>query len=183
MIKGVLRNWHRYVLWALMSVIVWSWIFTLLFAAPAKKKVVLYAQLPSIDSHNLSIYLEEETPEAVRFIESATFEGELFDPREVLKGDLYLIPEPNMEQYYASFAPIDKSAFPDETFWEIDGKAYGILISDPSAGFAVGSDYLTYYEDVRCYLCFNKDSLHLGAWNDTADDAAIPVAKRFLTLR
>ena len=33
--KGILKNWHRYLLWATVSVFLWAWIFTLITDAPA----------------------------------------------------------------------------------------------------------------------------------------------------
>lgn len=183
MIKWIFKNWHRYVLWALLSVIVWAWIFTLLFSAKAAEKVSLYAELPGINGNGLAAALEEDLPEGIRRIDPGSFDVGLFNEESVLAGDLYLVPEPEVELFASSFAPIDRSAFPGETFLEIDGTAYGILASDPETGYGAASEYVVYYQNVRCYLCFNKDSIHLGTWNGSADDAAITVARQFLDLK
>jgi hypothetical protein len=182
MIKRILSNWHRYVFWAVISGIFVAWLFSVVTEKPASKKVVLFAELPAIDGTPLEIALEEDKPDAIAYVQAALFEYAMIDQTEALNGDLYIFPEPHAEAFIESFQPIDRSAFPGATFLEIDGKAYGILVSDPAVQFGLGSAYITYYEDVRCYLCFNKDSLHLGAWNGSADNAAIGIAQRFLSL-
>ena len=183
MIKRILRNWYRYVFWAILSGIFIAWIFSVVTEKSAAKKVVLFADLPVIQGEPLEIALEEGKPDGIAYVEAQLFDYAIIDQKEILSGDLYLVPEPHAELFYESFAPIDRSAFPGGSFFEVDGKAYGVLISDPADKFAAGSAYITYYEDVRCYLCFNKDSLHLGAWNGSADDAAIAVAQRMMTLQ
>jgi hypothetical protein len=179
MIKQILRNWYRYILWALLSAVLWAWIFTLLFSAPAGKKVVIYADLPKLDHNALSIVLEEDLPEGILRVDAQTFDGMLFDMSSVLKGDLYLIPESKAEEYLASFAPIDRTDFPGESFYESDGQAYGILVYDEETGRNVGGDLIFYIPHERCWLFFNKDSIHTG----TQDDAAITIARHFLKLQ
>lgn len=181
MFKSILRNLHRYILWALLSAILWSWIFTLLFSAPANKKVVLYADLPYVERNELSIALEQDLPEGIRVVDTAAFDDMMFNQTEVLSGDLYLIPESHVEKYLASFATIDRAAFPNAEFYEADGAAYGVLVHD-GAGRSVGSAYVFYIPDERCWLFFNKDSKHIGAWNGSDDDAAVAIARQFLTL-
>ena len=179
MIKRILRNWYRYVLWTLLSAVFWAWIFTLLFSAPVKQKVVLYADLPYLDRNALSIELERDKPEGIRIVDTATFDDKMFNQVEVLTGDLFLIPESKTEEYLASFTPIDRADFPGETFYESDGEAYGILVYDEETGLNTGGEYLFYIPQERCWLFFNKDSIHVGAH----DDAAIAVAQQFLKLR
>ena len=182
MFKWILRNLHRYVLWALLSVVIWAWIFTLRFSAKAEEKVSLFAELPGISGNGLAMALEEDLPEGIRRVDPSNFDVGLFNQQSVLSGDLYLVPEAEIEMFASSLAPIDRTAFPDATFYEIDGEAYGILISDPETGFSVASDYVIYYQNVRCWLCFNRESIHLGGWNGSADDAAIVIAQHFLDM-
>lgn len=179
MIKNILRNWYRYVLWALLSAVFWAWIFILLFSARPAKKIVLYADLPDLDRNALSIELEREKPEGIRIVDTAVFDDMMFNQVEVLSGDLFLIPESKVGEYLASFAPIDRAAFPGETFYESDGEAYGILVYDEETGLRVGDDLIFYIPQERCWLFFNKDSQHIGG----RDDAAFAVARHFLTLR
>ena len=182
MIKSLLRNLHRYVFWALISVMLWAWIFTLLLSAPEKNKITIYADVPEVDGNALSIELEKDLPKGIRLVDAKTFNSLLFQQYAVLKGDLYLVPESDAETYLPSFLPIDRAAFPGAAFYESDGEAYGIVLYDEQAGLITGGRYVTYKEGERCFLFFNKDSKHLGAWNGSADDAAIVIAQNFLKL-
>ncbi len=183
MIKKILRNWHRYVMCALLSAIFWAWIFTLLFHASAKHKVVLYAGLPAIDGNGLSIILEEDLPEGIRRVDAATVENSIFNQEDVLHGDLFIASEADAKQLVPALSPIDRTAFPGETFYESDGKAYGILVYDEETGLKVAGDNVFYVPQQRFYLFFNKNSQHIGEWNGSPDDGAIKVAQRFMTLK
>ena len=180
--KEILKNLHRYVVWAIVSIVFWGWIFTLITDAPAARKVLLYADLPDLDRAALSAALEADMPETIRFVEARAFMDEYFSSANVAKGDVYIVPEINAETYLPSFTPMDPAAFPDLPRYEADGKVYGLCIYDEAANIRIGEQYLLYEPKVRYYLFFNKDSLHLGAWNESADDAAIRAANRFLTL-
>ena len=179
MIKRILGNRYRYILWALLSAVFWAWIFILLFSARPAKKVVLYADLPDLDRNALSIELEREKPEGIKIVDTAVFDDMMFNQVEVLSGDLFLIPDSKVGEYLASFAPIDRADFPGETFYESDGEADGILVYDEETGLKTGGDLIFYIPQERCWLFFNKDSQHIGG----RDDAAIAVARHFLNLR
>ena len=88
MIKRILGNWYRYVLWALLSAVFWAWIFTLLFSATPKRKVVLYADQPELDRNALSMTLEEDLPKGIRIVDTAAFDDMMFNQTAVLAGDL-----------------------------------------------------------------------------------------------
>lgn len=183
MIKKILRNLHRYVLWAIVSIVFWTWIFSRIVDAPASRKVVLYADLPTVEAETLSDAMEPALPEGIRFLEVNLFGNAVFSPSAVTRGDLYVVPESNVEMYLASFAPIDKSAFPDAVFYEKDGVAYGVCLFDRTTGLVHADAYFRfspYLEDDRCYLFFGTSSKHIGEWNGSADDAAIAVAQRIL---
>ena len=72
MLKSILRNWYRYLLWALLSVVFWSWIFMLLTDTTAKNKVTIYADLPAIADEKLELALEESMPQSIRFVKAHT---------------------------------------------------------------------------------------------------------------
>ncbi len=182
MLKQILRNWHRYVLWALLSGLLWAWILVLVTKASPSQKVQLYADLPRIETEPLEIALEHDLPNGVKYVEARCMDNLLIDLSVVLQGDVFLIPESKTEEYLASFAPIDKNAFPGQSFYESDGTAYGIVVFDEDADIWIGRDYVMYIAGERCILFFNKDSQHLGTWNGSPDDAAITIAKNFLNL-
>lgn len=183
MIKRIFHNWFRYVLWTLLSVIFWAWLILLVTEAPPARKVQLFAELPAMENEPLEIALERDKADGIKFVQAELFQYAVFDQGAVLHGDLYLISEPNAEAYLPSFCEIDPAMFPGQTFYESEGKAYGIVVYDETAGISIGSVYVTYIPGERCILFFNKESQHLGAWNGSADDAAITVARNYLYLR
>ena len=71
--KSILKNWHRYLLWLVVSFFFWAWIFTLITDAPAQKKLVLYADCPAMEREALDAVLEKAMPEGIRFVEARIF--------------------------------------------------------------------------------------------------------------
>lgn len=180
--KGIFRNLHRYVFWAIISVVFWAWIFTRITDAPAANKLILYADLPELDRPALAAALEADMPETIRFAEARAFMDEYFSAANVAKGDVYIVPEENAQLYLPSFTPIDESAFPDRPLYRSEGKAYGVCVYDEDRDIRIGTQYVLYETGHRYYLFFNADSVHLGAWKESADDAALRAARAFLSL-
>ena len=178
--RGILRNWHRYLLWATVSFFFWAWVFTFLTDAPAGKKLVLYADAPAMERDALGAALEQDLPAHIRFVETRVFSDEMFQPSNLSRGDLYVIAASDMEQYFNTFtlAPLDSAAFPDRPLYTVAGQAYGICVYDEAAGLYSGSQYLAYRPGETYYLLFNAQSPHLAA----GDGAALPAALTFLTL-
>lgn len=182
MIKEILRNWHRYVVWTLVSVMFWSWVVVRITDALPKNKVVLYADLYEIDGKAVEAAVEPDLPEGIRFMEVNMFDSMLFQPTAVLTGDLYLVPEMDIEAYAASFLPLDRSLFEGAAFYEYEGNPIGVCVFDPDGSAAVGADMIGYFPDQKCYLCINRESKHIGKVNDSPDDAAIVLAKAFFNI-
>ena len=182
--RGILKNWHRYLLWATVSFFLWAWIFTLITDAPAAKKLVLYADCPAMEREALDDALEADMPDAIRFVEARVFSDEMFQPSNLAAGDVFIVPEEQVEPYFGTFAfaPLEASAFPGLALLQREGVAYGVCVYDEATDTAVGTEYLAYLPGQRYYLFFNANSRHLGEWNGSADDAAQRAARTFLTL-
>ena len=183
MIKNIFRNWHRYVLWAILSGVFWAWMVFRVTDALPKNKVVLYADLYEIDRTAVETAVEDELPEGIRFLEVDLFDDMLFQPNTLLLGDLYLVPESKVEEYLASFLPLDRSLYPGATFYESEGEAYGVCVYDEAAGVAVAAEYITYFPGEKCYLFLNRDSKHVGEQNpESYDAAAVALSQAFLNI-
>ena len=180
MIKSVFRNWHRYVLWAVISFMFWAWIVSRITNAFPRNKVTVYAETGAIDGEALTERFDGMLPDGIRLVEFNRFDAMIFQPTAVLSGDLYLIPESKADEYLASFLPIDTDAFPGGTFFMRDGKAYGVCVYDPETGTGAWDRYIAYPEDKRCYLFFSRDSRHIGTNKKAFDDAANAVATLFI---
>ena len=59
-LKNVLSQWYRYLLWALMSGFFWGWIFGFVTNTDAAHKVVLYANVDEMQDKALALRLEEK---------------------------------------------------------------------------------------------------------------------------
>ncbi len=66
--KGILKNLHRYVLWADLSAVFWAWIISLITDPPGSKKVILYADLDAINRDALAAVLAEDLPKHIKFV-------------------------------------------------------------------------------------------------------------------
>lgn len=181
--KKILRNGHRYVLWAVLSVVFWAWIVSRVTDARPQNKVVVYADLDLMDGRALSLQFDERLPDGIKYVEFDRFDDMIFSPTSVLTGDLYLIPQSKIHDYFASFAPIDRTLFPGASFFEQGGTAYGVCVYDEEAGVKLGGDRIAYPPGERCYLFFNKDSKHVGLNEAAYDDAASAVAAIFIDLK
>ena len=57
-LKKILSNIHRYILWALLSIVIWSFVFTRITDTSPEKKVTVFAHTPELAAEELSRYLE-----------------------------------------------------------------------------------------------------------------------------
>lgn len=180
--KSIFKNWHRYLLWLVVSFFFWAWIFTLITDAPAAKKLVLYADCPAMEREALDAELEKAMPETIRFVEARIFSDEMFQPSNLTSGDVFILSSQQIDRYLPNCIPLDVAVFPGRLLYEADGAAYGISVYDETQGVAIGTKYVAYIPGETYYLFFNANSPHLGPWNDSPDDAAIAAAKEFLAL-
>lgn len=182
MIKRILSQLHRYVILAMISFIFWAWIFTLLTDTVPAKKIVLYSDAPVFDDQGLAAELENDLPKGIRMIQAHPFSYAMFDTSEPLSADLYILSESDIGILLDQLNPIpyEQDGFVSE------GTLYGILLHDAEGSFSRLDSYSMYAtpekQDEDYYLCFNKDSLHLGSWNGSEDDAALKIAERILTI-
>ncbi len=178
-IRGFFSRLPAYVLWLMMSVVLWGWVFTRITDAPAERKVTLFIEAPAVSETALAAELELELPEGIRMIQVHTFDYVMFDTSSLLAADLYVVRESSAAEYIDSFLPL---AHPAEGCWSLDGVPYGIRVYDAAAGTGAASDWISYCPDdtpkENYYLFFGAKSLHTGQ----TDLAAYAVADHFLSL-
>lgn len=183
-LKSLFSDLHRYLLWLLVSVMLWGWIFSLITDAPAEKKLVLCVDRPQqmLRDQALDLELEKERPAGIRMIRSHATDYYLFDQNELEHADLYIVGASRAEELSALFLPLDASGMPteDAALWTKDGTAYGLRIYSASSGDGALKNYIEYVgpgeagEDY--YLFFGAGSAHLS------DGAARRLADRLLLL-
>ena len=180
--KGILKNWHRYLLWLVVSFFLWAWIFTMITDAPAAKKLVLYADCPAMEREALDAELEKGMPDHIRFVEARIFSDEMFQPSNLTSGDVFILSSQQIDRYLPGCISLPEAVFPGLPLFETEGKPYGVCVCDETKGIAVGTRYVAYLPGETYYLFFNAASRHLGDWNGSPDDAAIIAAREFLAL-
>ena len=165
-LKNVFSQWYKYVFWALMSVFVWGWIFTLLTDAPAAKKLVLCVDRPALQDEAMKAALSEQKPEGIKLIAVHPFDYYIFDTEELRCADLYIVGENEASTYIESFRPLDDSGFPagGRALWTHEGVAYGVLIYDAETREGAAASYIEYSAEGETaqdyYLFFGAESAH-----------------------
>ena len=178
--RNIFSQTHRWILWALLSAVFWSWIFGLVTNTDPAHKVVLYANVDEMQDKALALRLEEEKPEGIKMIKVHPFSYAMFDDGELAASDLYVLSAADVEQQRDSFAPLAGEDFDrgGRELCLLDGAAYGVKIYDAATGEGAAAEYLGYDPDTDYYLFFNIDSPHLSA----GDGAALRVAELLLKL-
>ena len=148
-LKNIVSQLHVYVVWLILSVVLWGFVFNILTDAPAEKKLVLFAEVAGCRDRELSSALEKHRPEGIRFVQAHSFNYAMFDQSGLLNADL------DTEKFSADAL----------TLLELDGQPCGILVWDGEKGSA--ADYLDYGEG-EYYLFLGANSLHAGEKDDAA---------------
>lgn len=180
-IKRVLSQLHRYVLWALLSVVFWAWIFTLRLDAPRKEKLTVYTDVDAVSVERLSEALSALRPDGIRLVRVHPFSYAAFDTNAPNEADLYLLTESALSAHTNRLLPL----FPEQGGKGEGPLAYGACVYDADSRTGMLKEY---FKDAAaaptesCYLCLNRDSWHLGARDGAGDDAAIVLMRRILTL-
>ncbi len=185
-IKQIFSRFYIYVLWALLSFLLWGWIFGIVTDTTTFHKVSIYVDCAEIQDLDLTLELEADLPEGIKMVKVHPMSYVVFDETTMLMGDILILRESSVEGYLEALCPMGDWGAEYETYaW--DGQVYGIRVYDADAGQGILADYVTFlgaYEAQEdFYLVFLNDSHHLGSLNDSVDDAAIQIAERLLNLQ
>lgn len=161
-LKNIFSQLHSFVLWLLVSVMLWGWIFTLLTNTTADKKVTVYCHVPAVQDTALAVALEETMPEGLRMIKVHSFDYVMFDTESINQGDIFILPASEIGLYAESLAPV------------ADGQ--GVKVYDADTGSGIATDYIQYANE-DFYLFLGVDSAHLE------DGKALAVAQEILAMK
>lgn len=141
----------------------WSWVFTFLTDASPAEKVTLFANMLEGRWKELSVRLEEEAPEGIRFIQAHPFSYALMDSTALSQADLYIMTPAQAEEYAE---------------WVVPGTER--MIYDAGSDEGAAKEYLHYAERLGedWYLYFGAGSQHTGE----TDEAAKSIAEILLKL-
>ena len=159
--KKLFAHLHTFVLWALASILFWSWIFTFVTDTVPEKKVTVYCLAPGVRDTYLAAALEETMPEGLRMIRVHPFDYVMFGVDAFYQGDLFLLPASEIGNYEELLVPLETGQ---------DTKIY-----DAAGGTGAAMAYISYgAEDY--YLFLGAGSRHLE------DGRALAVARALLEL-
>lgn len=178
MMKRILSRIPLYVLWALFSVLLWSWIFSFLTDTSPAKKLTVYISADEVQDVELAARLEEyDLPDGIRMIKVHPFSYAMFSERDLLSADLYIVKGSEAEEWRDSFRPLPEGFAGD---LELGNGARGVRVYDAQTGTGVYDELIGYAapgaagEDY--YLFFGAASQH----TETDDAAALWLAQRLL---
>ena len=187
-LKNIWSQLHRFILWALLISIFWSWIYTFVGDTSRAKKVLLYVDAYAVSQRELTLRLEDEgLPEGIRMIRARAFGYDIFNDQ--MNGDIYLVRESvlhsALEDTPGKLTPIPLPEGMRGYEWE--GQCYGLLAFDAATQQGPAMGYVQYTPlpdpEPECYyLCFDAGSLHLAQCPDAVDNAAWEVALAFLRI-
>ena len=192
LIRSFFSNIPKYLLWLVLSTILWMWIFTFLTDTKPAKKITLLADVPTLADPELAARLEDPLPEGIRMVKAHSTSFYLFGMAGMTsmdEADLYIVPASDLEKYLESYLEFPGELIPeDAVLYEHEGTVYGVRVYDVASGTGIAQTYIGYLdqdltaEDYRppqdYYLCFSNLSVHCGE----QDTAAYEIARRFLSL-
>ena len=175
-------------LWAMFSLLLWCWIFSLITDAVPARKVVLYVDGAVSSPVELAVRLEEDLPDGIRMVQVRPFSYAMMDGESIRRADLFILPEGDLETYRDWFAPLpDAFGRTAEDLTAPDGVPLGVPVYDGESRLSVADTFILYTASgapgQRWYLCFGNQSLHTPGNPDAVDSAAVSVAESLLRLR
>ena len=160
-LKNIFSRVHIFLLWAILSAMLWAWIFTFVTDTSPDKKVTVYCHVPEVKSTELAAALEESMPEGLKMIKVHSFDYVMFDTESIGRGDIFIIPASETEQFSEELAPV--------------GGENGVRVYDCETGTGIGMEFIS-YGDEDYYLFLGAGSVHLE------DGKALAVAEELLKL-
>jgi len=178
-IKNIVSQLHVFVLWALLSAVVWGWVFSAFITdAPAKEKVVIYVDGEILLERELDLRLEEDLPPGIRMIRAHPFSYVMFDDAALKDADLFIVPASRAGEYADSFLELPEDL-------TLGGRApaeaaLGVW-GYPLSGAA--GEYIRYSPAEEYYLFIGANSLHAVSLTGEGDDGALHTAQTLLRIR
>ena len=187
-LKNILAQLHRFVFWAMILALFWSWIYGFVGDAPRDKKIILYVDAYDVDQEGLSFRLEDAgLPEGIKLVQVRSFADQLFSSK--LEGDIYIIRESLLlasleetpEKQCAIQLPTELPCY------EWEGQRWALLVFDASTQSGPAKDCILYSplnqpETENYYLSFDAQSLHLDGNPGAIDNAAWELAMKLLAM-
>ena len=161
LIKRVFSQLYLFLIWIILSTMIWGWVFNLITDTSADKKITVFVEVDEMKELELTLELEKDMPEGIKMIKVHPFSYALLDSNTLLGSDVFIVKASNIAQYAPDFALPPEGALPEGEVYYIDGAAYGVKVYDVKSGEGIAAEYIT-YADEDMYLFYGAGSTHLG---------------------
>lgn len=176
-LKKVFDLLPLFVLWAMLSALLWGFVFTHITDTDRARKLVLCVDAPVTGETEFALEIKKETGEGIRLVRVRSFSYAMMDAKTLEEADLYLIPEDHLETYRDWLLPLPDRLRAAGPVKELDGVPVGVLARDMANGKGVYPQWVQYREDQNYYICLGGKSLHVtgpdGAVDGEAEEAAL----------
>ena len=177
--KLIARQIPLLILCLMFSVLVWSFVFNLIRDTDAAHKLVVYVHADVPDSRGFSVRLEEGRGEGIRMVCVHPFEYALMDSSELVRSDLFVLPESDLEAYFDWLAPVPEPLRGAGELWTSeDGEPYAVRLPEEAGD----GRWIRYEGAETLWLAFGAQSAHLPGNAEAADAEAVALAEELLML-
>ena len=170
-------------LWAMLSIFLWSFVFGLLTDVPAAEKLVVFIDAPLTEENRLALQLEESAGDTIRMVQVRSFAYAMMGSEEIENADVYIIGESTAADYREWFTPLPQE-LQTGTLLDMDGQAYGVKVYDAASGEGLAPEIIGYTYPGKAaedhYLFIGKNSLHVQTHENAVDHQAVACALTLL---
>jgi len=183
-VKKIMNLVPLMLFWLMMSVFVWSWIFTFLTDAPRAEKIVLYVECAVPGDTFIAAKLEETPSPSIRMAQVRPFSYSMMSSQGIRNADLYIVSESGMKEYFEWLLPLPENAASLCETHSLNGIPYGIKVYDALTQSGILSNQIAYDTEKaeNYYLAFGKQSLHIAGNENAVSDEAVSYAARLFEI-
>ena len=174
--ERIARQIPLMILWAMLSALLWSFVFNLITDTDPAHKLTLFIDAETPGAAELAAELEKGTGEGIRMVKVHPFTYAMMDAGEINGADLYIVSEDRFGQFAGWYAEVPESLREGHELRESDGVPKGIRIPGGAA-----QPWIV-FGDQPYWLTFGVRSRHLSAHENAVDDEAAAAAVRLLVL-
>lgn len=182
-IRRFLDTLPALVLWAMLSIFLWSFVFNFLTDVPAAEKVVLFIDAPLTGETQLAVKLEETAGESIKMVQVRSFAYAMMGSEEIENADLYIIGASGIAEYADWFAPLPQE-LRTGTLLEQNGQPIGVKVWDATAKEGLAPEIIGYTFPGKVledhYLLVGRNSLHVQSHDKAVDNEAVACALELL---
>ena len=179
-LKKILDLLPLFLLWAMLSVLVWGFVFNQITDTDRARKLVLCVDAPVPGESEFALEIKKGTPEQIRLVRVRPFSYAMMDAKTLEEADLYLIAEDHLETYRDWLLPLTERLRAAGQVREADGIPLGVLARDGQTGKGVYPAWVQYPDGQSYYLCLGARSLHISGLPGAVDNEAEEAALRLL---